>query len=241
MRIPRIFCEQTLAPGQETVLDDRAAHYLGQVLRMKPGRELLLFNGDGQDYPATLASVEKKRLICAVDAPSTAAEPLPTLAIELGIAISKGDRLDLVIQKATELGVTAITPLITERVDVKLSGDRLQKKQQHWRQIMLSACEQSGRRRLVDISPLQPLAQWQPQSQLKLVLSPEAATPLIDSARPASVALLIGPEGGLSEAEIQRSQRDGFTGLQLGPRILRTETAPLAAISIVQHRWGDMG
>ncbi len=120
MRVPRIFCDQSLTPGQELVLDDRAAHYLGQVLRMKPGRELCLFNGDGQDYPARLKSVDKKRLTCSVFPPITPPEPPPMLVIELGIAISKGDRMDLVIQKATELGVTRISPLITERVDVKL-------------------------------------------------------------------------------------------------------------------------
>lgn len=240
MRIPRIYTAAALAPGDHT-LDSRAAHYLGQVLRMKAGREIILFNGDGLSYPALITDVSKKGLQCRVAAPAAGPEPPPKLSIELGIAISKGDRMDLVIQKATELGVSRISPLTSERVDVKLSGERLEKKAQHWQQVMVSACEQSGRNRLVEIGPLQPLSQWRDNltSERKLVLHPTAARQLSGDS-PGSVALLIGPEGGLSDNEVQDCLDRGFAGLQLGPRVLRTETAPLAAISILQFCWGDM-
>lgn len=241
MRIPRIYTPAPLGPG-ELEMDSRAAHYLGQVLRLKPGRELVLFNGDGMAYPAEISRADKKGLYCRVSAATGPAEPPAALAIELGIAISKGDRMDLVIQKATELGVSRISPLTSERVDVKLGGDRLAKKQQHWQQVMISACEQSGRNRLVEMAPLQSLAQWRDNlnAPCKLVLSPAAGDGL-KGAAPASVALLIGPEGGLTEAEIGDCIARGFSGLRLGPRVLRTETAPLAAISILQYCWGDMG
>ncbi|GAB3369349.1 16S rRNA (uracil(1498)-N(3))-methyltransferase [Spongiibacter taiwanensis] len=242
MRIPRIYTAASLSPG-EHALDSRAAHYLGQVLRMKAGRNLVLFNGDGLNYPAQITEVSKKGVQCRVDPPNASAEPPPPLFIELGIAISKGDRMDLVIQKATELGVSRISPLTSERVDVKLSGERLEKKAQHWQQVMISACEQSGRNRLVELAPLQPLDQWRDnlRSERKLVLHPTAAQRLGgDSPGPASVALLIGPEGGLTDDEVQACLNQGFAGLQLGPRVLRTETAPLAAISILQFCWGDM-
>lgn len=243
MRIPRIYTSLPLDAATELALDPRAAHYLGQVLRMKVGRELLLFNGDGFAYPAVITTASKKNISCKISAPIAPIEPSPTLPLELGIAISKGDRLDWVIQKATELGVQRISPLTTERVDVKLNGERLHKKQQHWQQVMISACEQCGRNRLVDIAELQTLDNWRQtlNADLKLVLYPIAETGLAERTAPASAALLIGPEGGLSEAEIIASRQSGFEALKLGPRVLRTETAPLAALSILQFRWGDMG
>ena len=243
MRIPRLYTSQNIEPGQRLQLEERAAHYLGQVLRMKAGRQLRLFNGNGLEYPAVIEQADKRRLICQVDAPTQTADKDAPLAIELGIAISKGDRMDLVIQKATELGVTRISPLLTERVDVKLSGDRLEKKQQHWQQVMISACEQCGRNRLVELQNLQALHQWQStvSAEKKLLLAPEASQTLDSTTSPKSVALLIGPEGGLDDSEIHLCLASGFNGLQLGPRVLRTETAPLAAISILQFVWGDMG
>jgi 16S rRNA (uracil1498-N3)-methyltransferase len=240
MRVPRVYVDQPLTGG-ELSLDERAAHYVGQVLRMRAGRELILFNGDGNAYAATIIEAAKKHVLCQLDtAPQTAIAASP-LKIELGIALSKGDRFDLVIQKATELGVSSITPLLTERVDVKLSGERLEKKQRHWQQIMISACEQCGRNDLVAIKPAQALAQWRNDlsAELKLVLCPAVAGAIADDTAK-SIALLVGPEGGLSDSEIEQCLSQGFAALQLGPRVLRTETAPIAAISILQYRWGDM-
>jgi len=241
MRVPRVYVDQPLSGG-ELNLDERAAHYIGQVLRMRAGRELVLFNGDGNAYAATITEASKRSVSCEVDGAPMQSQTVSPLKIELGIGLSKGDRFDWVIQKATELGVTAITPLFTERVDVKLSGERLEKKQRHWQQIMISACEQCGRNDLVAINPAQPLAQWRQDlsAPVKLVLCPAVAGS-IAADHATDVALLVGPEGGLSDSEIADCLRQGFAALQLGPRVLRTETAPIAAISILQYRWGDMG
>ena len=240
MRVPRVYVDQAIRGG-ELSLDERAAHYVGQVLRMRAGRELVLFNGDGNAYAATIVEAAKKQILCQVDSGPLDAIAVSPLKIELGIAISKGDRFDWVIQKATELGVTTITPLFTERVDVKLSGERLDKKQRHWQQIMISACEQCGRNDLVTINAAQSLAQWRGDlnTELKLVLCPAVAGDIAADAA-GEIALLVGPEGGLSDAEIDQCLQQGFAALQLGPRVLRTETAPIAAISILQYRWGDM-
>ncbi|CAA0106302.1 Ribosomal RNA small subunit methyltransferase E [Zhongshania aliphaticivorans] len=243
MRVPRIYVEQALAVNQELILDERAAHYVSQVLRMRTGRELILFNGDGSAYPASIVEVGKKLVQCQLGHETMAPCPVSPLNIELAIGISKGDRFDWVIQKATELGVNTITPLFTERGDVKLNGERLEKKQRHWQQVMISACEQSGRNDLVKIHQAQRLDEWNntAHNAIKLVLCPSLHSPLTESnSTTSSAILLVGPEGGLSETEINSSIQQGFQPLQLGPRVLRTETAPIAAISIIQHRWGDM-
>lgn len=241
MRVPRIYTSQPLQTDTEVPLDERAARHLLQVLRMKPGDALHLFNGDGRCLQATIASAGRKSLTVrvaeTVDEPDTESP----LAIHLGIAISKGERMDWVMQKATELGVAAITPLFSRRVDVKLSGERLEKKQRHWQQILVSACEQCGRNRLPVLGEAQPLNGWLPsvRERARLVLAPGAA-PLSPGAAPDSAALLIGPEGGLEDAEIDAAVRSGFTPLGLGPRVLRTETAPVVAIAVLQFCWGDM-
>jgi 16S rRNA (uracil1498-N3)-methyltransferase len=242
MRVPRIYVEQDLASGQALRLDERAAHYVSQVLRMRAGRELILFNGDGSAYPAIITEAGKKLVSCQVGEDLLASSPPSPLKIELAVGISKGDRFDWVIQKATELGVSKITPLFTERCDVKLSGERQDKKQRHWQQIMVSACEQSGRNDLVDIQNTCHLQEWYTtvDSQVKLVLCPSSNEQNPVDGPVNHISLLVGPEGGLSDDEIAHSIKQGFCALQLGPRVLRTETAPVAAISIVQYRWGDM-
>jgi 16S rRNA (uracil1498-N3)-methyltransferase len=244
MRISRIYTSQPLASGQNLELEERAARYLLQVLRMRTGRELILFNGDGNDYQATITEAGRRQLYCEIGERLKKTEVESSLSIELGIGVSKGDRMDLVIQKATELGVARIAPLFTERVDVKLQGDREAKKLQHWQQILISACEQSGRSVLPELLPPQSLADWLPRSgaSLDVVLCParsqELALTLPESRK---LRLLVGPEGGLSDEEIDTAIAGGFQAMQLGPRVLRTETAPLAAMSILQHRFGDMG
>lgn len=241
MHIPRIYTSQALSSGNELQLEERAAHYLGQVLRMKVGRELRLFNGDGCDYRATVTAAGRRELRCEILETEPTLDRESPLRIELGVGLSKGDRFDWVVQKATELGVARIVPLYSERVDVKLDAQREDKKWQHWQQVMISACEQSGRSQLVDLLAPQPLDQWLSdcKADCKLVLSPHHADAHNNSA-PGSISLLVGPEGGLSEQEVTASLDKGFAPLRLGPRILRTETAPLAAISILQSRWGDM-
>ncbi|MDB6063421.1 MAG: rRNA methyltransferase [Verrucomicrobiaceae bacterium] len=242
MRIPRIYTEQTLALHATIALEADAAHHLSRVLRMPLDAQLILFNGDGCDYSARISSIDKKNVSVTVDHIETA-ERESSLSIHLGIAVSKGERMDWVIQKATELGVTRITPLISERVEVRLHGEREEKKVSHWRAIAVAACEQCMRNRLPVIDNAQPLSSWlgAVEADIKFVLHHRSSTALADAAlKPARVALLIGPEGGLSDSEIAQAEKQDFQSLRLGPRVLRTETAPLAALSILQFVWGDL-
>jgi 16S rRNA (uracil1498-N3)-methyltransferase len=240
MRIPRIYTEQTLQSGHEVSLEPGPSHHLAKVLRMPVGAAITLFNGNGCEFAATLLEIGKKTVIAQIGH-ETAIERQSPLAIHLGIAMSKGDRMEWVIQKATELGVTAIIPLYSERCEIKLKGERAQKKWQQWQQISIGACEQSQRNRLPHIHLPTALDDWlaQCQAEQKYVLHHRTEQQLNAAEKPDSVALLIGPEGGLSEAEIAKAEQQGFKALCLGPRVLRTETAPLAAISIMQFLWGD--
>jgi 16S rRNA (uracil1498-N3)-methyltransferase len=159
----------------------------------------------------------------------------------LALGVSKGDRFEWAIKKATELGVTSIVPILSQRVDVRLSPDRWHKKQEHWQQIVISACEQSGRAVVPKVQEPTTLPQWlsDVEADCKLVLDPEA-TPRAINDQPASIALLIGPEGGLAASELTLAWENGFSAMRLGPRILRTETAPLVALSVLGARWGDI-
>lgn len=243
MRIPRIFTDSPLSEGATTDLDDNAAQHVGRVLRMQPGQELRLFNGDGQDYPATITTAGKKQVEVVVGTP----EPNPTespLEIVLGQALSKGDRMDYAVQKAVEMGVTRIVPLTTERCDVKLKGDREDKRLRHWQSVAVSAAEQCGRARVPDILPVMTIQQWLEHSRdcdVRLVLHHRTEQSLTALAKPGRVALMIGPEGGLSADEITLAEQDGFLPVALGPRVLRTETAPVAAMALCQWLWGDVG
>jgi len=225
MRLPRVFIDRPLSLGVHELPADRA-HYLSRVLRRSAGEagELVLSG-------KTLQVKLHQRL------DGLAREKL---AIYLGQGLSRGERMDWVIQKATELGVSQITPIITERCEVQLKGERCEKRLSHWRQIAISACEQCGRSYLPQINPPQPLGAWltQVEADLKLVLSPQASSAL-DNANPSSLALLIGAEGGLTVDEVEQAQAAGFQSLQLGPRILRTETAAVAALAVAQQRFGD--
>ncbi len=240
MRNPRIFTPQTLGSDATFALDEQASHHLARVLRFQTGYTLTLFNGDGCEYPATIVAIDKRSVTVAIADKIEANRESP-LAMHLGIAISKGDRMDLVVQKAVELGVTEITPLLSERVEVRLQGERADKKLQHWQGIVIAACEQCGRNRVPTVNAITSLHDWigQVQAEKKFVLHHRSESHLGDMAKPQSVALLIGPEGGLSETEIATAERADFFPLRLGPRVLRTETAPLAALALFQFCWGD--
>lgn len=240
MAAPRIFTESTLRIGQVAVLTDQAATHIGRVLRMTHGDEVRLFCGDGHQYTGQISDITKKTVSISLHSQSPKDDLLQP-QIHLGQVISKGDRMDFVLQKATELGVHAITPLTSERCDVRLKADRLEKKMDHWRKIMVSACEQSGRNWIPELRPVQTLTQWLEYSdaEQRLLLHPHQTQPLENSQPPATVDLLIGPEGGFTELEVQQAMSQGYQGLRLGPRILRTETAALTAISVVQYVWGD--
>ncbi|MCB1700328.1 MAG: 16S rRNA (uracil(1498)-N(3))-methyltransferase [Halioglobus sp.] len=242
MRIPRIYTGQTLRANTETELEPGPSRHLARVLRMRVGDSLILFDGRGGQYPATIHALDRNSVVASLG-DFDATERESGLRLQLGIALSRGERMDWVIQKATELGVSSIALLVSERTEVRLKDEREQKKLRHWQQVAISACEQCGRNLLPQILPPQSLAQWvnAAQADVRLVLHPLADNTNPGSGRPASVALLVGPEGGLSPAEVDAAVQSGFSSLQLGPRILRTETAPLAAIAILQARWGDMG
>jgi 16S rRNA (uracil1498-N3)-methyltransferase len=243
MRTPRIFTDSGLNEGQTTTLDDSAAQHVGRVLRMQPGQALVLFNGDGHDYAATITESGKKRVEVSVEEARTNLTE-SNLEIVLGQTLSRGDRMDYAIQKAAEMGVTCIVPLATERSEVKLKGDREEKRLRHWRQIAISAAEQCGRARLPAILPVMGLAEWLDYTRdcdLRLVLHHRTEQSLGSLSNPASIALMIGPEGGLNPDEIASAETAGFLPVALGPRVLRTETAPVAAMALCQWLWGDIG
>lgn len=240
MRIPRIYTTQALASGQTVLLEEGPSHHLAKVLRMTEGRPIVLFNGDGNEYSAEISEVKKKVVSAAVHSVESPQRESP-LHTHLAIALSKGDRFEWVLQKATELGVTQITPLFTERTDVKLSGERLEKKVASWQQVIISACEQCQRNVLPVFHTPMPFDAFVTScdAERKLVLHHRSDATLDPQQPPHSVALLIGPEGGLSESEIHAAEHNGFASLTLGPRVLRTETAPIAALSALQFVWGD--
>ncbi len=243
MRIPRIYTDSPLHEGQAAALDENAAQHVGRVLRMQPGQELRLFNGDGNDYPATITRAGKKDVEVQVGAPVANTTESP-LNIVLGQSLSKGDRMDYAVQKAVEMGVTRIVPLTTERCEVKLKGDREDKRLRHWQSIAISAAEQCGRARVPEILPVMGLNEWFGHTgdcDLRLVLHHRTEQALTALNKPARVALMIGPEGGLSADEIAAAEHAGFLPVALGPRVLRTETAPVAAMALCQWLWGDFG
>jgi 16S rRNA (uracil1498-N3)-methyltransferase len=240
MPIPRIYIDLPLIGGRELTLPYRASQHLVQVLRLRRGNSLVLFNGQGRDCAATLVAPSKTAARVMVQTAGDP-EPQPTLAVHLGIGISKGERMDFVLQKSVELGVNRITPLFTRRSIVRLEGERLARRMEHWRGVVQAACEQSGRRRLPELAAASALSSWLrlPHSSA-LLLDHRVRTSLLDLPPPrGEISLLVGPEGGLDDGERADANKADFVGVRLGPRILRTETAPLAALAAMQVLWGD--
>jgi len=241
VKAPRIHVAADFTVGGDVVLLEGAARHVARVLRLAEGASLRLFDGAGLEARAVIAEASRKRVVARIEAvaPGTGESPL---AVHLGQAISKGDRMDYAIQKAVELGVAAITPLYTEHGDVRLRGEREAKKLAHWQAVAASACEQCGRATLPSVHPPAGLADWLAgrHEALRLAPHPGTAGALAQEEAPATAALLIGPEGGLSEAEVEAALAGGFAPLSLGPRILRTETAPVVALSLLQSRFGDL-
>lgn len=244
MRTIRTFVDLPLSPGTLVPLPDSVANHLLRVLRLRDDAEVVLFNGDGNDYSARL-QMSGKRAASARVLSSTPVDNESRLSLTLAQGIARGERMDLVLQKATELGVSAIWPLQTGRTEVKLDEERLGKRMAHWRGVIISACEQCGRARVPQLAEpisIEELAAGAPLETLRLTLDPVCSTAIADLPAPASagVLLAIGPEGGFSEAERQRLGEAGFLGVRLGPRVLRTETAGLAALAVLQSRFGDL-
>ena len=242
MRNPRIYQATELELDKEIALDDQGANHIGNVLRMQPGQPLIVFNGQGGEFQCEIIAANKKNVsIRALGFSSDNRQS--TLHTHLGQVISRGDRMDYALQKAVELGVSEITPLFSMRCEVKLTGARLDKKRQQWEHLVISACEQSGLNIIPKLNHPVPANEWfsQTEGSFKWLLHP-GETPLhnlLSDEKPASICLAIGPEGGFEPQEIEHANQSGFQAVAIGPRVLRTETAPVAALSLLQYQWGD--
>jgi 16S rRNA (uracil1498-N3)-methyltransferase len=243
MRIPRVYIAQPLQPGREVLLPEQAGEHIARVLRLERGHPLVLFNGDGREFDATLASLARRAVTAEVLSMREINRDSP-LALILAQGIARGEKMDWILQKATELGVARICPLITERTEVKLDEERAERRMLHWNSVIAGACEQSGRTRLPLLDPPQRLDRWlaglETIAALRLALLPDGdvaprALPVLKD----GAILCVGPEGGFSENDVTLLRHSGFTGLRLGPRILRTETAGIAALAALQALQGD--
>jgi 16S rRNA (uracil1498-N3)-methyltransferase len=243
VRVTRIFVAVTLASGQELTLPADAANHVQRVLRLRAGAELVLFNGRGGEYRATLLRADREATVARVGQhqPGDRESPLQLTLLQ---GVSRGERMDTIVQKATELGVTRIQPLLTEFSVVKLDADAAAKRRAHWQAVAIGACEQCGRNRVPEIAAVLDyavaLAAVATAPDLRLVLAPDAPQSLVATARGDALMLLVGPEGGLSERELLLAARAEFLSCRLGPRVLRTETAPLAALAVLQALHGDL-
>ena len=240
MRLHRVYTDQDLQPGQEVSIRDRSAHYLTRVLRISAGQPICLFNGDGHDYAAEIVRPGKSRVIIAVNSrlPVACESKLQITVVQ---AISRGERMDQTLQKCTELGVQVFQPLFSERVEVKLRPEKLERRMKHWQGVVVSACEQSGRAFVPRVLEPVDFGDWlnQPGHGCRLVLVPGARRSLASLEIPGPLELAIGPEGGFSDVELELMASRSMQPVSLGPRILRTETAAPAAVAVLQALAGD--
>ena len=248
MRLNRIYCEGPLADPNRSAdaaiaLPSAGAYHVVRVLRMREGAPLILFDGSGIDHHAEIVRIEGDKVSVRLgnSTPGTAESPLRITLVQ---GVSRSDRMDWTLQKATELGVAAIAPVLTSRSVVRLDAKQAEKKQVHWRGIVIGACEQCGRSRIPAVSTPMPLRDYFTKVRkegMRLVLSPSAPALLTGIASlPNKVELLIGPEGGLDDDELLAAQKAGFMPVRLGPRVLRTETAAVVALTVFQALWGDL-
>ena len=241
--MPRFYCPQPLVPGTTIALPEAVAHHIA-VVRLAPGELITLFNGEGGEVQAGIVSVAKRSVTAEVQAHHAREVELPC-AVTLAQALPEASKMDWIIEKAIELGAAGIVPLAAQRCVVRLSSERAEKKLAHWQGIIVSASEHGGRNRLAQLAPLQEFNQWHKQQDLqqRIILTPRAQQSLADWARhqpPQAVTLMVGPEGGFTEAEEQAAIAAGAIGLAMGPRILRTETAGLTALATLGALWGGM-
>ena len=247
MRIPRIYQDTFLSVGDTISLDAQATVHISRVLRLRSHDPVIVFNGRGGEFHGRILSQEKRSTVIALESfDDRSAES--QISITLAQGISRGERMDYTVQKAVELGVTQITPIMTERTSVNLDHERQQRRREHWQAVVQSACEQCGRNTVPIVTEIQTYASFlsparQADSALmcKLVLYHKAESTLAAvSPESNTFELLIGPEGGLSESEIQAAQHAGYLLVRLGPRVMRTETAAMVALAILQSQWGDL-
>ncbi len=241
--MPRFYCSQPLAVGDTIALPDAVAHHLF-VLRLQIGAELCLFNGDGGEYVAHLASVDKRRATAEIKAFVARDVELP-YQLTLVQALPEASKMDWIIEKAVEMGVAAIQPLAAQRCVVRLSGERAEKKQAHWQGVIEAAAEQSGRNRLTRLAPVDDFHGWIGQQDMhkRILLTPRATQSLAEWARhqpPQALSIMIGPEGGFTTQEEDAAMHQGALALAMGPRILRTETAGIAAVAALNALWSGM-
>jgi 16S rRNA (uracil1498-N3)-methyltransferase len=247
MRLTRVHVEGPLTSGKRITLEGNAASHITRVLRLRVGAALVVFDGSGGEYEASIDKAHGGAVTVAIGE-HRAIERESPLALTLAQGVSRGERMDLVVQKATELGVTQLVPVLTERSVVRLTAQQSDRKVNHWRAIAIAACEQCGRNRLPSVAPPVALAAFLRGEEstgaaghTRLLLSPEGTATLQDLLRPGANALtvLIGPEGGLTDEEEQAAVAAGFSPVRLGPRVLRTETAAIAALALLQRERGD--
>lgn len=243
MRLTRVHVTGPLTAGHRHTIDGDAANHIARVLRLRQGDPLTLFDGGGGEYAARIEEFRKGAVIVSVDEQLPVARESP-LPITLAQGVSRGERMDWVVQKATELGVTRITPVLTERSVVRLDAKQAERKRLHWQAIAVAACEQSGRDRVPGVDVPLILAEFVGKADpraTRVLLSPTGSQRVADLPRAeGGIVVLIGPEGGLSEAEQRAALAAGFVAVRLGPRVLRTETAAVAALTLLQHRFGDL-
>ncbi len=242
MNLPRFYCREALAPGAHIDLPEPVARHAVRVLRLPPGAAVVLFDGRGGEYEARIERIERDRVVAALGAWRDVERESP-LAVTLIQAVQAGEKMDFTIQKAVELGVTHIVPVDSRRSVTRLAGERAGRRVAHWQGVAASACEQCGRNQVPQVAPLARLDSWlaRPATDgaLRLILAPDAGQALADLPPVRNVQMLIGAEGGLDPQEIVAAQQVGFQAVWLGPRVLRTETAALAALAAMQALWGD--
>ena len=242
MRLNRLYLEGPLSSGAQVKLGASAAGHVTRVLRLRAGAPVTLFNGSGSEFAGRIEALQGSEVTVQVGEERAIRRESPLL-LTLAQGVSRGERMDLVVQKATELGATHLVPVLTERSVVKLAGEQAQRKLAHWRAIAIAACEQSGRNRPPEVSPALLLAQFlaaTAPAATRLILTPSSRLRIPDVPRPEhGVTVLVGPEGGLTEEEQERAVAAGFIGVRIGPRVLRTETAALAALALLQREFGE--
>lgn len=237
----RLYTNQTLRCGETLQLEHKASHHLIKVLRAKPGLQLVLFNGDGSDYSATLIDNRSKNATLSIEHKTNITNESP-LNITLLQCLSRGDRMETTLQKSVELGVNHIIPITCERSNYTIKTERIQKKIEHWQQIIISACEQSGRAIIPRLSDIQPFSSAikHYENNLKILLSTEAKQSISAlNTTDSNICICIGPEGGLTSGEVSLAKENSYHEVKFGPRILRTETAGPAVLSAIQTLWGD--
>jgi 16S rRNA (uracil1498-N3)-methyltransferase len=238
---PRIHCDARLGPGAQFSLGPDAANHVGRALRLRVGDALVVFDGRGGEYEAVIQRIDRDRIDVKVGA-FRDVERETAVAVGLVQGLPEADKMDWILQKAVELGAAWIQPVVCDRSVVRLSGDRAAKRELHWQRVVIAACEQTGRNRLPELRATLPFQAWvgAPAQALRWVLDAQAPAELVAQPRPAGpVELLVGPEGGFSERERDLAALVGFAPVSLGPRILRTETAALAALAAMNALWGD--